>query len=616
MDIFTSRVTVNPVLLFLVNKPPWRNHTPIRDIATTLAELNAQGLNEQTVNDLLTMYVGAASQHVLRMSFVLELEAMTFDTEIIGFWSQLINRNATSPLFHLLLELGGLCVGAAVQRHAAASWRAWQSVLPTLMAATESPDTDTLFTSAPQLRAQLVQLQTTLSQQMNKPAFLPLGPAFFFNTTQKGLVTSIQKHLHKQLIERNATSPISRVILLSQSAPHTGAHLMQPNSEAYEAKDRCFRVFVAGRLKLPHPEARDPHGVAVDGYTCLAPHFHVHSHCTVQTTCVPWRKGPKGSRRIVRQNIHPSTRHVSPCASLYTEHQHKLSLSLTPTSPVFPDLLSTHPFIHCEDPRQDGTSTEFHSSTGYEPKTIELDRILVNPENQIIDDQDNIQEIGVKPLSNSQSLTHSAYDSADEQLRKMLASPLYIREREGNEGQARAYHCERESLMNKSSRNPEISGKLDQEFVQKREANAQRTHAYHSKRESLISSSSRDLGVSGKPDAVFSCHSESSQKMFSERDRSNEPGKRFKNSVHSFFLKFADPSSVGGSLLEGNKGHLLNQARSELLEQEHQVESLNNCIDELQQQAYAQRLELQDAQHGYIESRREEVRLQEELSMK
>ena len=50
--------------------------------------------------------------------------------------------------------------------------------------------------------------------------------------------------------------------------------------------------------------------------------------------------------------------------------------------------------------------------------------------------------------------------------------------------------------------------------------------------------------------------------------------------------------------------------------QEHQVGSLNNCISELQQQAYAQRLELQDAQHGYIESRREQVRLQEELSMK
>ena len=48
-------------------------------IATTLADLNAEGLNVQTVNDLLTMYVGAASQHVLRMSFVPEQEAHNFD---------------------------------------------------------------------------------------------------------------------------------------------------------------------------------------------------------------------------------------------------------------------------------------------------------------------------------------------------------------------------------------------------------------------------------------------------------------------------------------------------------------------------------------------------------
>ena len=52
------------------------------------------------------------------------------------------------------------------------------------------------------------------------------------------------------------------------------------------------------------------------------------------------------------------------------------------------------------------------------------------------------------------------------------------------------------------------------------------------------------------------------------------------------------------------------------MKQEHQVGSLNNCIDELQQQAYAQRLELEDAHHGYVESRREQLRLQEELSMK
>ena len=70
----------------------------------------------------------------------------------------------------------------------------------------------------------------------------------------------------------------------------------------------------------------------------------------------------------------------------------------------------------------------------------------MNPQNRTTGDQDDIEEIGVKPLSCSQSLVHSAYDSAesiatppvsdleDERLRKMLASPLYIQEREEDEG--------------------------------------------------------------------------------------------------------------------------------------------------------------------------------------
>ena len=92
---------------------------------------------------------------------------------------------------------------------------------------------------------------------------------------------------------------------------------------------------------------------------------------------------------------------------------------------------------------------------------------------------------------------------------------------------------------------------------------------------------------------------------------SEEPGNQFKSSV----FKDAYPSNLGRYLLEGNKDHLLTQARSEPMKQERAVESLNNCINELQQQTCAPRLELRDAQNGYVESRREQVRLQE-LSMK
>ena len=75
----------------------------------------------------------------------------------------------------------------------------------------------------------------------------------------------------------------------------------------------------------------------------------------------------------------------------------------------------------------------------------------------------------------------------------------------------------------------------------------------------------------------------------------------------------ANAANVAKSLLEGNRAHLLTQARTELMKQEHKVESLNNFISELQQQAYAQRLDLESAHHGYVESRREQVRPQEEL---
>ena len=81
--------------------------------------------------------------------------------------------------------------------------------------------------------------------------------------------------------------------------------------------------------------------------------------------------------------------------------------------------------------------------------------------------------------------------------------------------------------------------------------------------------------------------------MFSSR--SDEPGNQFESSIF-----YADPSILGRSLLEGNKDHLPSQARSEFMKQEHQVGSLNSCINELQQPAYAQGLELEDAHHGKL----------------
>ena len=118
-----------------------------------------------------------------------------------------------------------------------------------------------------------------------------------------------------------------------------------------------------------------------------------------------------------------------------------------------------------------------------------------------------------------------------------------------------------------------------------RGASAKRPQADQSRRVSLISSSSQEPSAPEKLAAMSSSGNE-------------EPRYQLKSSN----VKNADPSIVGRSLLEGNKNHLLSQAKCELMRQEHQVGSLKNCISELQQQACARRLELQDAQLGFIES--------------
>ena len=156
------------------------------------------------------------------------------------------------------------------------------------MTPTQSPDTDSLFRSTPLLRAQLTQLQSTISQQMNKPTFQlkPLGAALRLQTTEKKQVSTIQRNIHKQLYNSLTDTPTEQAILLSQSTSHTGAHLMQPRSEAYEIEDRCFRVSVARRLMLPHPVAANPADVvqfcpnkSAAGVICNKPLDPKQHHC-------------------------------------------------------------------------------------------------------------------------------------------------------------------------------------------------------------------------------------------------------------------------------------------------------------------------------------------------
>ena len=79
---------------------------------------------------------------------------------------------------------------------------------------------------------------------------------------------------------------------------------------------------------------------------------------------------------------------------------------------------------------------------------------------------------------------------------------------------------------------------------------------------------------------------------------------------------FSTRQHVAKYLLDGNRDHLLAEARSEIMKQKYKVGSLNTFTSELHPQTCAQRLELEDVHFGYAESRREQVRLQEEFVMK
>ena len=124
--------------------------------------------------------------------------------------------------------------------------------------------------------------------------------------------------------------------------------------------------------------------------------------------------------------------------------------------------------------------------------------------------------------------------------------------------------------------------------------------------------SSQDPISTGKLVALFSSQNRLDQETFSDRgDYSLRHQQVFRSSEPSF--RFTYPVNVAKPLVDGNRDHMLAEARSELTKQEFKVESLNTCIAELQRQSLSQ---LVGAHFGYEESRREQVRLQEELVMR
>ena len=130
-----------------------------------------------------------------------------------------------------------------------------------------------------------------------------------------------------------------------------------------------------------------------------------------------------------------------------------------------------------------------------------------------------------------------------------------------------------------------------------------------------MSSSSQDPTSTGKLVALFSSQNRLNQETFSDRVEFSLRHQRIFGSNEPF-IRFSNRANVAKSLLDGNRDHLLAEASSEHVKQEYKVDSLVTCISELQQQTYVQRLDLEDIHHRYVESRREQVGLQEELVMK
>ena len=151
-------------------------------------------------------------------------------------------------------------------------------------------------------------------------------------------------------------------------------------------------------------------------------------------------------------------------------------------------------------------------------------------------------------------------------------------------------------------------------FIQEREASADRSRVYHSFRENSVSSSSHFRESAGKPAALFSLK-ESRVKTPFPTDGISSGHQRVQGKCESFF-RFSDREEAATTVLEEQRDHQLAEAKSEILKQECKVDTLDPCIREFKRQAHSNRLELDSLNCGYEESRREQARLHEELAQR
>ena len=166
-------------------------------------------------------------------------------------------------------------------------------------------------------------------------------------------------------------------------------------------------------------------------------------------------------------------------------------------------------------------------------------------------------------------------DLNDEQIRTMLASPLYLQERE---------------------------------------ASADRSRVYHSLSENSLSSSSHFRESTGKPFALFSNRRKSSQEALSDRLFLRTPTGSRKQRTSIQILK---PGKFGEIiLLEEHTDNMLAEAKSEVRKQEYGADFSTVLFVIFRDNLFPIRLEIYCTTQGYEESRKEQARLREELAQR
>ena len=128
-------------------------------------------------------------------------------------------------------------------------------------------------------------------------------------------------------VHRRGAPLVGVVFIVCEGEDQMLAH--KPNWRKMQSCENCEQLSRGWRVigkrqscSLSEPAVR---------YSCRTPHFHMCSDYTDHAARMHvyiWFKGHEGSSLSCVPKIgHSSTRHVSPCASQYTEHQHKFSLT-------------------------------------------------------------------------------------------------------------------------------------------------------------------------------------------------------------------------------------------------------------------------------------------------